>query len=821
MTDTRHDIEIAAQVKFENSQIEQGVARYQSLCAQTSLSNQTAGQALIRDNIKTLSDAFASSQEESQQQLINSNQARDANVNLKMIQQLVTSEQLAFITLKVTFDWINKGAMSKCSFGTLAKQLGESVRQQVMFEDWKQTSKLQAEIQGHNKSMAEILISRAKGQVNRMKLSRWQKKFEEYRTLEWGDDILKVGSWCVDMLLKTLPESFVMKTKLYRGKTQRFITMSDELWASINDTNELLQINQPLKLPTIIEPKDWKLENGKLTGGYYLIDEELIRSSMHKHTAGDKKAASYEFIDSVNAVQKTAWSINTWMLSVMEMISGTGQNIGDIPMMPNDLPQDCQTLPSDKYEALSKEERKAYHGKRSSALEQLDSQRGKYSAFVRKINIAHTMSRYEKFYFPHFSDFRGRLYPLTQDLTPQQDQIGRALLQFAEGKKLGQQGVKWLCIHIANTYGKDKATLTQREDWVYDNFDAIEEMIAKPLSSDLLKEAAEPLPFLAACKELIDAHAQGNPQEFVSKIAIAVDGTCNGMQLLSLIGRDPVGAEKTNCRATSKRYDLYSEVAAEVVEFCKDQMSTNDVAKSWLNKIGNNPQLARKVVKRAVMTVPYGVSAIGITAQLISDKHCDNMEDSKITAANFMKDAILHAMTKVNGKAVEIMEYLQECANRCAEQNKEISWYTPMGLKVTQAYYHMAKKQLGTVLGTITLWQADKAMTLDVSKNTLAVAPNFIHSLDAAMLQLTVSKMHSKGYTDFAMIHDSYGMHAGNMEELSSTLREAAYEIFSQDVLGEFAEYIETKYPEITFPSVPEYGDLDVTEIKKATYFFS
>ena len=64
-------------------------------------------------------------------------------------------------------------------------------------------------------------------------------------------------------------------------------------------------------------------------------------------------------------------------------------------------------------------------------------------------------------------------------------------------------------------------------------------------------------------------------------------------------------------------------------------------------------------------------------------------------------------------------------------------------------------------------------------------------------------------------------MHAANMESLGETLRDAAYEIFSQDVLGEFAEYLNEKHSDITFPSVPTYGDLDVSEIRKAIYFFS
>ena len=109
---------------------------------------------------------------------------------------------------------------------------------------------------------------------------------------------------------------------------------------------------------------------------------------------------------------------------------------------------------------------------------------------------------------------------------------------------------------------------------------------------------------------------------------------------------------------------------------------------------------------------------------------------------------------------------------------------------------------------------------MDVKKNKLAISPNIIHSFDAAMLQLTVNKMSEGGLNDFAMIHDSYGCHGKHIEELHKTLREAAHEIFSADCLNDMRTAMMAEH-EVFLPEVPEYGNYDLEEIKRAVYFFS
>lgn len=72
---------------------------------------------------------------------------------------------------------------------------------------------------------------------------------------------------------------------------------------------------------------------------------------------------------------------------------------------------------------------------------------------------------------------------------------------------------------------------------------------------------------------------------------------------------------------------------------------------------------------------------------------------------------------------------------------------------------------------------------ISVGRQKLSVAPNFIHSLDAAVMMKTIEKAVHKGITHFAMIHDSYGTHAADAPALANILREAFVEMFSDNIL--------------------------------------
>lgn len=815
---------ISQEIIWENHQIEEGVRKYNELMDQRSLEDTTGGMKLLKsvihNTIAGMKEAYVGIDEQ-----INGKVGSKTQSWLYML-PLVTPEQASIISVNLILAYCENPKLSDAGYTTLCRKLADALNAQVKFENWKKNSKEENEgsldKQGnqYKKSPAQMLIEKNKGSINKRKLSRWEAKFDNYTEIQWTDvEKMNIGSKMLDVVCKASPEIFLFDQRTKMGKTVRTVTMSESAWTTYANTEGFAELQRPFLLPTLIKPVPYSYKDGKVTGGYHHIDTPFFSRGLHAHTSSDPTATSQSLLDSVNKIQDTAWQINPFILAVLEMVYGTGAEVEGVSYVCNKtMPERITT---EAFNALSKEDKVSFKEKITQVQTEIASERGKHSSFTRKIMIANKLKNHERFFFPHFADFRGRLYPLPQELTPQGDKVAKSLLQFADGKKLGTTGLKWLCIHAANTFGMDKESLENREKWSLDNIKMMTEVSSNPLTNKDWTKAEEPFPFLAVAKELSEAMELADPADYVSRIPCAMDGTVNGMQILSLMGRDVKGAVATNCTSSTERQDLYTEVAQSVITLLAVQAKDCAISAEWFELLKNNPSKARKVVKQPVMTTPYGVTKKGMEDQLIANKHCNGfVSGNRTDVAKVIAEVILTAMTKVNGKAVEIMEYLQGVAMVLCEQNLPFQWMTPNGLKVTQAYVHHAEKRVQTVLGDIRLEIEQKELGLIGMRTANGSSPNVIHSFDAAMLQMTVLKMAEAGHEDFAMIHDSYGVHACSTQDLHVALREVALEIFGGNCLEDLHAFVATQ-TDAELPTMPTLGEYDINEIISAPYFFS
>ena len=63
--------------------------------------------------------------------------------------------------------------------------------------------------------------------------------------------------------------------------------------------------------------------------------------------------------------------------------------------------------------------------------------------------------------------------------------------------------------------------------------------------------------------------------------------------------------------------------------------------------------------------------------------------------------------------------------------------------------------------------------------------------------------------------------HTQQSEEFSRLLRNECYKMFKNDLLKDFVSQLQTQYPHLAFPLIPEYGTLDASDVKGSQYFFS
>lgn len=555
-------------------------------------------------------------------------------------------------------------------------------------------------------------------------------------------------------------------------------------------------------------------------GGYVITKHPLILASGAEHTAALEHPVSQIDLDALNHVSATPWRINGWLFDIankawVDDIALPGLRCAEHVAVP-------PRLPDAVWEGMSEAERREHVRHKREAHDANASLDGREHALLDQLSVARELRDVPSIYYPHARCFRGRIYPIpTAGPHPQGSDLGKALLMFSSGLPLGPDGLFWLCVRAANCAGQDKMPLQDRVQWALDHRADIAAADADPFGCLWWADAEhdEPWGLLATCHELAMAFREDNPETFVSHLPIPMDGSCNGLQHLSAMALDPIGARATNLCAGQSRQDVYMEVAKHViVEVEKDAAEGIPEALAWYGKV------TRKTVKRAVMTTPYGVTDRGIRRQLIDDGVLPSGTDDKGGMSDYMGDKISAALGVTIRSGREIMTWLQVVASRLADVGRPFDWTTPTGSRCRQAYYRQAEKRVSTLVGTLQLREEIEGSSLPARKQALGAAPNFIHSFDAAHLALTVNACFEEGIRSFAMIHDSYGTHAANTTTLNRVLREKFVEIYREDWLARLYDEVSAYAPEADIPSpYAEHprGSFNIEEVLDAEFFFS
>ena len=61
----------------------------------------------------------------------------------------------------------------------------------------------------------------------------------------------------------------------------------------------------------------------------------------------------------------------------------------------------------------------------------------------------------------------------------------------------------------------------------------------------------------------------------------------------------------------------------------------------------------------------------------------------------------------------------------------------------------------------------------------------------------------------------------GDVDHMNELLRQQFVNLYSQPILENFLESLEIRYPDLSFPKVPEKGNLDLHSILESPYFFN
>lgn len=631
-----------------------------------------------------------------------------------------------------------------------------------------------------------------------------------------------VGMKILDLIMANT--DLIQKDKIILNrKEQVFITPTPEALEWIRKYNEFAQMLHPDRMPCVIPPDEWTdLHNGGFFTAQMRKRSPLVKTKHPDHRKMFNGDIS-RITEAVNHLQNTPWKVNTKLFNVLKLAWDMSLPLG----LPKSEPYIIPTSPVEgkKKEDFTPAEQEAFEmwKEEARAIHTMERERvSKCFEIVRLVRLAQEYREYDKFWFVYQCDFRGRMYCTTSGLSPQGTDPAKACLLFAEGKRLTHKGSYWLRVHGANCYGVDKVPFDDRVRWIDMNREEILACAVDPISNtSFWGNADSPWQFLAFCFEY-QRFIQEGPN-MISYLPIGMDGSCNGLQHFSAMLRDSVGGKATNLVPADSPADIYAEVAK--VCYGKLRRGTGDMAgpvRDWLKEQGTVP---RGLAKKPVMTLPYGS-----TQQSCKDSVYAYLREYEATRWDtrdmfrisvYMTGPLWESISEVVVAARSAMDWVQDCASILAKHNKAIVWWTPIGFPVHQYRPKYSIRRIDTELcGRLTVMVGTETNKMDVLRNRQASSPNFIHSMDACHAMLTLLRGADFGLTSFAFIHDDFGTHAADIDDLHQAIRETFVEMYSEnDPITDFK--LINSHAGIDLPEPPVSGDLNLGQVIDSEYFFS
>jgi len=437
----------------------------------------------------------------------------------------------------------------------------------------------------------------------------------------------------------------------------------------------------------------------------------------------------------------------------------------------------------------------------------------------------------------------------------------------------------------------DKIPLRERVLWGLDNEEILLSYAEHPKVNQGWMQADSPWQFLAGCHELYNLRIWQGLREstdgadhsedygYESHMEAYIDGSNNGSQHLAALSKDEVTARHVNLVPLPLPGDLYMYVAEhawnaiaehmqkispeqlviyekfiDTIVDIKKQINEAmprsarrlDMLKDLQKLKTSQPVLMdntcvvfwnrvvdakerRKVIKRNVMTIPYGGTAYGLGQQQIDDarKHgIDLLLYMEHRWGSWLGRLVYDDCRKSLQKPMQLLTLFEAAGQRAADNGVFLSWDVPVtNFPVVQHYVEGRVKKLyiqygppegeiqstGYYKNTFQLRICHiEDTTPSLRKQASGAAPNIVHSLDAAHLMITIDKCKFPVST----IHDSYGALLADVPELFVAVREAFVELYANDPLQNIFNQIGVP------PDSLQLGSLDVSQILESDYAF-
>ena len=777
---------IERQVKLETAAVSEGIAKLRADMAKAEERNYSSstvyGQKLLKEAIPLLAAEIKRVRTE---RLIRGKAA----VNLApLVKHTLTidDETMAMIVLKALFDQTISPKDRANHTNKVIDKVGQTIEAEAKLSYFKaQDPKLFEKITYYQHNAAGLHNREYKVTHDFAKVGiRWESWPVASRVKignSMADAAMRITGWWHRETKHNKQSGKTMSTSLI-SPTPKLV----EVIASLKDQADLFA---PFNWPMLVEPNDWTNDT---PGGY--LTNEVRRGNPMVRMFGPSPIQGETPIQFLNHLQKVAYRINPFILEVAEALEEKGHKVEKGKF----LPEDFRPLPNKPHDIETNEQARIAYRQAATDVHNHNANAAKKTIRTKLTMAMARRFKGETYYLPWSYDYRGRVYPIPAFLTPQDTCFGKSLVSFAKGEPLTERGLYWLRFQLATTYGLDKATMEERQEWAQSSeaLQLIEAVATDPLGTIAKwEEVDEPFLFLAAAEEyyaLVIAKTRD-----LTSLPVAVDATCSGLQVLAGLSHDASTAALVNVSPGAQPSDAYKAVA---------RLVNREIPKEW------GFELTRSDVKRVVMTIPYNAKSFSNRSYIGDALRKRGVEITKEQLTELVK-LTREAMRTVVPGPLKVMDWLNREIGRAIKNGMDhISWTTPSGFVVKQDLRKTETVRIDAhLMGRVQIKIGVGHGAPDLNHHKNAGAPNLIHSMDSAILQIGLKEFPAP----FTCIHDSVLCGANHMDAMNEAVRAAYAQIFVEhSPLHDLAEAISAETPP------PMEYTFDPGTVLDSPYFF-
>lgn len=241
--------DIEAQKHWELEGVERGVRRVRAELDGQRVADSALGSALSQQLVPKLVAEIQSAQKLAERGLIECSLGNGRPSPWWYLILLVPAETLAVITVKRVMSAVPREFTFNQPLTSLASDINRTIKDQLDYEDWRHEDQTFVDRFFANYDLSPRNLKRLRDRVGRKREERWDP--------EVGIQFAVV---LLELLCKAKPEWFkVEQARLRGGRWEYQLVITDEAKEVLFTLSEQCELSQPVLMPTIIPPADWKV----------------------------------------------------------------------------------------------------------------------------------------------------------------------------------------------------------------------------------------------------------------------------------------------------------------------------------------------------------------------------------------------------------------------------------------------------------------------------------------------------------------------------------------------------------------------------------